>query len=339
MGCVMQSQIHIILAPDKNYAIHAGVAMLSVLNHAAQPTRFHFYYLQGENPLSGDQQRKSEQIVKQYGAQLSFVQVKGDWVKRLGKLGPDYITAAAYYRLLIPSIFPQLERCIYLDCDLVALGDLTELWDMDISTAGIGAVEDCFVEREGLQKYPEIEHYFNSGVLYMNLDRWRKLQYSEKCLRLAADAEMRERFADQDVLNVALSKDVIYLHPRWNIQTGQKPLFSSKRLREARQAWREICQAPKIAHFTSSKKPWNMGMKHNWSMEYWRMLSVTPWKAELKNLPKLIWRAKLNRLKALISRGSRWLLTFKKNTKKQEFRISVCGRLVIDRKCEILQTH
>src|SRR5262245_56041362 len=45
----------------------------------------------------------------------------------------DTISLASYNRLLLPGLLPAtLDRVIYLDCDLVVLHDLWELWRTDV---------------------------------------------------------------------------------------------------------------------------------------------------------------------------------------------------------------
>ncbi|MDR0534009.1 MAG: glycosyltransferase family 8 protein [Verrucomicrobiales bacterium] len=328
----MKETMHIVFSPDENYAAPVGVAVWSILQHAADPGRFHFHFLQGINSLSEGARDKLMLVINQFGAKGDFVIVNSSLVQAYGELGPEYITAAAYYRLLIPDVFRELERCLYLDCDVVALGDIAGLWDMAMSEAGISAIVDCYVDRENLQRYNEVRHYFNSGVLMMNLRRWRERNYIKQCLSLARKPELHERFADQDILNIVFCEDVHILHPRWNIQTGQKPLFKSGDLQPDLQQWREIRQAPKIAHFTSHKKPWNMGMKHDWSMEYWKVLEQTPWGREMRGFGKKMLVAKCFRLKAKLTKLLRWLLTYRKNSACGACRISLCGRLIVDRK-------
>ncbi|MBQ5554668.1 MAG: hypothetical protein IIT44_02680, partial [Erysipelotrichaceae bacterium] len=45
--------------------------------------------------------------------------------------------------LLLPSILPNnVKKCIYLDCDIVCLDDIEQLWNYDISQYCLAAVED-----------------------------------------------------------------------------------------------------------------------------------------------------------------------------------------------------
>jgi lipopolysaccharide biosynthesis glycosyltransferase len=328
----MKEKIHVVFSPDENYAIYAGVAMTSILYHASDPGRFHFYFLQGDRRLSDASRAKLDRAVKKYGAAMSFLEVDVSLIAGFAHLGTKRImkriSAAAYYRLLIPDLLKDLERCIYLDCDVIALGDLAELWDTINPNTSVAAVCDCYIHGTGMKKFEVIKCYFNSGVLLMNLRLWRERGHVKSCLQLSADPKMHERFADQDVLNVNFCDDVHILHPRWNIQVGHRHWSSIKGLDSE---WREILESPKIAHFASACKPWKMAMKHHWSMEYWRMLARTPWGEEMPGLRKKMMLARCKRFQAQLSRALRWTVEISMDSKRGTCRVILFGRLLLDK--------
>jgi lipopolysaccharide biosynthesis glycosyltransferase len=325
----MKDKIHIVFSLDENYAVQAGVALMSILYHTSEPVRFHFYLLHGKQKLSGPARAKFSRMIKTYGAALDYVEAHGRPLTGLENLSPEHGVRSTYYRLMIPDLLPNLERCLYLDCDVLALGDLAELWDMVNLEIGVAAIGDCYLDRVESKKNEVISRFFNTGVLLMNLRLWRKQGRVKSCLQLLAEPKMHKWYADQDILNVVFRDDVHFLHPRWNIQTGQKP---SAKTRERDQEWREILQAPRIAHFTTPSKPGNMGMTHHWSMEYWRMLAKTPWGQEMSDLGKKMLVARLYRLKRVAQKTLRWMLEASLNLKARTCRIALFGRILVDRR-------
>ena len=115
------------------------------------------------------------------------------------------ITRTAYARLTLGSVLPkQVARCIYLDCDLVVQRDIVDLWETDLQDFALGAVDNAlwddprsYQRRLGL-KNPS---YFNSGVLLVDVDRWRAERIGKRALEFAQKAGDLLILHDQDALN------------------------------------------------------------------------------------------------------------------------------------------
>jgi lipopolysaccharide biosynthesis glycosyltransferase len=170
---------------------------------------------------------------------------------------PEFSTAsglpkAACARFLIPHVIPKsISRILYLDADILVLGDLAPLWHQDLKGAVVGAVLDGLdkqIKAKGARvaRVPWVKQYFNAGVLLMDLGRWRSERISEQALeylRRTPDSP----FGDQDALNVACDGRWTPLHPRWNFQghLGQRIADIAPEHR------------PTIIHFITNLKPWN----------------------------------------------------------------------------------
>lgn len=127
----------------------------------------------------------------------------------------DRFPEEIWFRFLIPDIFKQQNKAIYLDADTIVFEDIGKLYDIKMcGTEGYvcGAVEDA---NQGRKKLFGIERYYNSGVLLMNLSLMREEKIKDKCIELALrKSEMI--MPDQDSLNV-ICKDRIYtLETKWN---------------------------------------------------------------------------------------------------------------------------
>lgn len=173
-------------------------------------------------------------------------------------------TESICYRYLIPEI--QEERVLYLDADIVVDGKIDELYFSDFNGKLLLAVKDCFIN--DIEYSPNIRPYFNSGVMLINNDLWRKLNITEKLLSITR--RLNETvLLDQDALNIVLAGQWNEIAPIYNYQTGILNLvFESKVLKNslltqmsADELWeyyqqeiREI--SPKIIHYTTEFKPW-----------------------------------------------------------------------------------
>lgn len=88
---------------------------------------------------------------------------------------PGHITQAMYYRYLFADMLPKtVTRLIYLDADIICKGNILPLWQTDLQGKVLGAVRDWgeakSCDRIGLKN----GRYFNSGVLLLDLTKWRQ---------------------------------------------------------------------------------------------------------------------------------------------------------------------
>ena len=107
--------------------------------------------------------------------------------------GPKNEYVDCYSRLLISGLKPDLDKCIYLDTDTMALDDIKKLWDIDLEDYFYAAAPDLgctkafqtnFVDNLHLSK----DHRFpNAGVFLLNLKKWRAENIEQKILKLAKE--------------------------------------------------------------------------------------------------------------------------------------------------------
>ncbi len=219
----MQDFIAIAMAADARYAQHAAVAMVSIAAQAAHPEQIRFYFLADAVPYSNADR---EQL---------FVS---------GQLSPT-----AYTRLSLAEILPiEVERVLYLDCDIIVRDDIAQLWQYDLQGQALGAVKDfgimashkSWAQKCRLMPLHDGMDYFNSGVLLLDLQMWRQEGYGQTLL----DMVQKQRFPhhDQDALNLLFCGRWQALPMRWNVIPPVYNMFL-KVLSRARFR-REAVQAP-----------------------------------------------------------------------------------------------
>ena len=106
---------------------------------------------------------------------------------------------------------------------LPGLRDISEFWNTDLSGCGAACVEDIGKDED--ERYERLHYdkscsYFNAGVLLINLDYWRKHKVDVQCVRYFETYPERIQFNDQDLLNVVLCKDKVFVPLKWNMQDG-----------------------------------------------------------------------------------------------------------------------
>jgi lipopolysaccharide biosynthesis glycosyltransferase len=185
---------------------------------------------------------------------------------------------APYYKLLVPRLVPaSVHKVIWLDSDLVVVGDLAKLWDTDPTGHHVLAVQDWAVpfvsSRFGVADYEQLglasnAKYFNSGVMVVDLDLWRRDDVSGRVVAYLRDHRDAVFFWDQEGLNVALADQWGELDPRWNHNV-------SVGVRSWRRVWDQ--DKPWIIHFAGNLKPWVYQGSHPSHAVYFQYLDMTAW--------------------------------------------------------------
>lgn len=272
------SHIHIACNIDNNYVKHCAVTLTSLFENN-QEERFAVHIL--ANNLSDNEQHVLIEIGKRYGNQLYFYTpdpqlLSGFTIRKFSKR----ISMATYYRCILSEIISQdIDRLIYLDCDIVILGKIRPFLEIPLNHIGIAAVEDIGckeAQRYEILQYPMADSYFNAGVLLINLDYWRQQHVAQACIDYFHTYPERILFNDQDLLNSILHQNKILVDLKWNVQDGfyRNPPRIDQRWKDK---YSEVLKHPVILHYTN-RKPWEYDSQHPLKEEYIKYLDLTPWK-------------------------------------------------------------
>ena len=261
--------IPIFFAVDDRYAPYLAVAIRSLGENASAAYDYRIHIL--IDTLSEDTKRRLLTMEKD-NLHIEFVAVKEQLRKFEGKLHlRDYYTQATYYRFFIPEMFPQYDRCIYLDCDILVLGDISEMYFANMENNLMAAVPDDVVAnlsffRDYVGKYLGVpyEQYFNAGILLLNLAEMRRVDIESAFIRLMSERKFPVA-QDQDYLNVLCHGRMTYLDASWN-QTA----FPDA----------EEKGTPNIVHFKINFKPWHYD-DISFGKHFWQYAEKTPFFADL----------------------------------------------------------
>lgn len=193
-------------------------------------------------------------------------------------------SAAAWFRVLLPDLLPELDRVIYLDVDLVVVKNIAPLWNTKLDTKLVAASTNPFYPNMSMVPVYKLgithgSDYFNSGVLLLDLKGLRVFGLAKKVFALASSDPAITRFADQDPLNAVLHQHCLLLSPAWN---AQSPYFdlSTKQLSSQGISVEGIQAArlrPAIIHYSGPWKPWNFRCSHPKRALYKKYRQCTPW--------------------------------------------------------------
>ncbi len=215
-----------------------------------------------------------------------------------------HISHTAYLRLLADRWLPtDLDRVVYLDSDLIVQESLCGLWAESLGNAAVLAVPDIacpFVDAKlgcenfrnaapylasmmPIRNYRELgidgrRHYFNSGVMVMNLDRWRQERLGETLLECLRQNREHVWCWDQYALNVVMHDRWRALPMRWNSGSHIYEYPSTRNSPIAVESYLEMIERPAIVHFTSEFKPWTFESIHPGRELYFAALDRTAWR-------------------------------------------------------------
>lgn len=275
----MNEPITVFFAADTGYYQHLCVALTSILENN-RSCRFAFYVL---TDRAGAAEEKNILALRERyeNFDIRFIAVSNDDVSGF-RLNMSHITIQTYYRYFIPVIAPDLDKALYLDCDLIVDGDIAELWNTNIEGYCLAGVEEAVTPALQRAKkaigHSDDDTYVNAGVLLMNLDQMRKDEVTNRLIddtrRHVADFP----FQDQDVINFSLKGRIRTLAPKYNWTHHCCDMKRKGRMQETDDVV--------IAHYTSYSKPWNAGRlcKHDKAMRYFHYLEKTPYRDNAKML-------------------------------------------------------
>ena len=257
--------IHVVFNIDDNYAKFLSVTMISILQNTDEHLNFHIL----TNGLSETSLKKLKELKKIKPFELDVITVDD---KRIAQI-PDYfrktINSVANYRLLASSLLPDLDKVIYLDVDLVLTGDIKEYWHTDVRNDYLAAIEDPLNEKEGMLDnlpLPDKALYFNSGVMIINLKKWREDGIEQKFFENSAKFADVLLLPDQDLLNLTLLPAVKYLDKKYNFMVESEDLEKDHEFL--------------AIHWAGFTKPWEE--KRGIKVEYfWHYAEYSPFYPEI----------------------------------------------------------
>ncbi len=271
---------------DDSYVIPCSVMLTSLFENNSECS-FAIHMI--SEHLSENVQSCLQELVEvKYKQRIYFYFVGESVLKRCSIHEDSHISIATYLRLFIENILPEnLNKILYLDCDLIVVSKLDRIWDLDISDYAIGCVEDMWSGKPDNYlrlHYDQTYSYFNAGVLLINLNYWKKIRLKQQAVEFIQEHATDLVFYDQDVLNGLLYKQKLFIPLRYNLQDG---FFRVKRkiMKSSIPTLNEEILEPVIIHYTGGKKPWNYKSAHPLKSEYYKYLDLTKWKGERPLIP------------------------------------------------------
>lgn len=245
---MINNEIPIFFAVDDGYCPFLAVAIQSLIDNCSEE----FTYL--IKILHTDIREENKKKIAKYerrNVDIEFVDLNYYIKKVKDKLYTrDYYSKTTYFRLFLPNLYPQYDKALYLDSDIVILDDIAKLYNIDMGDNLVAAAPDDVIQTfpvfqtyvEKVVGVADYRNYFNAGILLMNLHQLRRFKFQEKFLYLLDKIKFSVA-QDQDYLNRMCKGRVKLFEKEWNrmpiANAGIKP------------------ENVKLVHYNLAFKPWH----------------------------------------------------------------------------------
>ena len=262
-------EIPIFFATDDNYVPFLDVTIRSLIANASKKYKYVINVI--NTGLKQDRVDKVKALENE-NFTINFCDISA-YVKPLkNKLKNLYhFSLATWYRLFIQSLFPQYDKVLYLDCDIIVLGDISKLYNTQLGNNLLGAarchiVSDHEIFGEYAEKFCGVPRrdYLQAGILVMNLKEFRKRDLENKFVYLINKYNFDVIDPDQGYLNAMCYGSVKQLPNGWNKEAIPAPLEGDLN----------------IVHYALYKKPWQYDDVLN-KEYFWEYAKESPFYEEI----------------------------------------------------------
>ncbi len=266
-------KIHIALVADSNYLVPITVVLQSIFdNNRGEDITIYLLYLEGT--LKEEDLLFLTDFTRQRKGTFTELKIKQEQIDgfpetRHGK--------ATLLRLCLPNLLPGLNKILYLDGDIIVNGDLSPLFDLDISGYHVAAAKDsASVYNINYQTAMGIESshfYYNAGILLLNLAALRQIDLVTQMNDFTRKNYDRISAPDQDFLNYICQKKTLYIPPKYNMNYALEKDIRAKIW--TREEVKEARKHPVIVHYIGPIKPWSILSTHPQRKLWWKYVKRT----------------------------------------------------------------
>lgn len=264
-----KTTVHVALAFDQGYLTPLYVLLTSIfMNNSAEQVVIHAI----GTGLSGAEYQGITNFVAEQSGTIHFYTIQGTDVNKF--ILPDhegnYLSAAIYYRLFFPFLVNDVSRLLYIDVDTLVVGDLAEIFDLNMGGRPVAAVTDTDMPVRSDLNILTAEEYFNSGILLIDVASWKEQRVTERALTIIQNEPERiKRYPDQDALNMTLRDNWYKLPTKYNLMRLYVPNEVPKRKLD------DFLKDQKIIHY-NGKKPWFSDCEHRLRHVYQQYARLSP---------------------------------------------------------------
>ena len=268
------NNIYVALSIDAKYLYPCLVFLTSLLENRKSTTKYIIIILTSKS-IDSTSKSKFNSIIEKYGkdiVDIKFFDMKDDFK---GAITGSHISLAAYYRIALPSLLPNVDKIIYTDSDVINFVDLTEMYYLEFKEKMyfMGMLDNIGLLNELKSLGIYVPKYMNDGIMLMNLKAIREDGIEQKIRDFIKTHYLDHH--DQTAINGVC-------HNNWQILSVKYACFNfgnyesivnfnNKQDKRFRYSDTELMQAiyePTLLHFVGWTKPWEHGYTKT-KAEYW----------------------------------------------------------------------
>lgn len=268
--------IPIFYAIDDNYSKYVYVSIKSLIENRNKEYAYDINIIYESISIKNSEILKSLEtdnvriILTQMNENLSMITDRKE-----NRLREYTFTLTIFFRIFIPVMFPQYDKCIYIDADTIINEDISQLYNEKLENNYLGCVVDkSTIDNEKLASYFEEvvgipkDKYINSGVLLMNSKKLREVDLANKFLDLYTKYQFDVVAPDQDYLNALCYNNIKYLDEKYDAM----PNPNNKKIKN-----------PVIIHYNLFLKPWQYD-EVQYKEYFWKYAKDIPYYEEIKKI-------------------------------------------------------
>ena len=270
---VPKNKVHLSLNIDDKYLYPCIVYLTSLLDNKKNST-FYTLHILTNNNLSKNSTNKIDKVIKKFdehSIELIYYNLEGNFKNAT----TGYISVATYYKILLPSLLPNIDKIIFTDGDMINLEDLSEMYKIEFKEnmyfCGITDFIDHLNQLKEFGLYSD--KYINTGVVLINLKALRENSIEKKLTEFIYTHPLK--FYDQTAINCVCYNNTQALPYKYNIFAY--PSFDKlKKLNEQQNIRYKVNESeffraynePTLFHYADLDKPW-LNKTEKFNRVYW----------------------------------------------------------------------
>lgn len=214
-------EYNICLCADNNVVEYMSALIVSILKNSHQDEEFIFHII--TSCISEENKNYINELKNIKNFQLKYYNPihREKFEKWYSEKTPQKWPVEVFFKLDIPFILKDLDKVLYLDCDMIAVNNFKELFDINMDNYTVAAAKDKLISNSHLKKIKlnKSNGYFNSGLLLINIKNFNTLfpndTFLEKIDKYLNNIKIVE-YPEQDIINIIFNNKIKPIDSKYN---------------------------------------------------------------------------------------------------------------------------